>query len=185
MYSFNNDLYYEASDWLRNGRIQNAILTQFRRLKNTEIKSSSGIVRSKIPGLKSLGEYSFLKEVSASGHVVVGSCCSLFNLNVSGNINIGNFCTINGPGAIISDENSVKIGRFVSIAPFCYMQTYNHRIDCLSSFNLHKNIFSKPGCINITREGSNSQDSTSKGGIVIGNDVWIGTKVVTPKHPLR
>ncbi|MEP1201238.1 CatB-related O-acetyltransferase [Tateyamaria sp.] len=173
-----NIIFEEANNAIRRSQIFNLFVTQLRRRKKKGIARSSSILNSKIPGLASLGENSSLYNVTISGCVNIGGYCAISESVLSGEISIGNHTTINSKTRVISGDAGVSIGNFCSIAPDCYIQAYNHNIRCLSTFNMQKNIFSQPDGINKSREGSNSRDSVSKGKVVIGSDVWIGTKSI-------
>jgi virginiamycin A acetyltransferase len=84
------------------------------------------------------------------------------------NIEIGEYTSLNGPNTdVVSDIFPVKIGSFCSIARNVSIQEANHFTERASTYHVLKNIF------------NNSNDNnTSKGEIVIGNDVWIGTQSV-------
>ena len=169
------DISEELKDAFRSSRLLNFILTQKRKLKNTKITSSSTIVFSKIPGLYALGEHSLIKGSTVSGDVDIGEQCAILKTAISGKVTIGDYTTVNSETKIIGGAAGVSIGKFCSVAPRCYFQTYNHDIRSLASYNMHKNVFSRGGEPNKIREGDNNKDSVSKGGIRIGNDVWIGT----------
>ena len=75
--------------------------------------------------------------------------------NLNGNIHIGSNTTINEFSIIQSNEGSIKIGHNVRIAPFVKIFAENH-------------IFSDNSKA-ICEQGLSSK------GIIIGNNVWIGT----------
>lgn len=94
------------------------------------------------------------------GNIVVGSDCYISAgaqlLTHGGNIEIGNNCTIN-PYSIVYGQGGVKIGNYVRIASHCTIVPANH-------------IFDNPDEL-IYLQG------LSKKGIVIEDDVWLGTGV--------
>ena len=111
----------------------------------------------------------YLKGVNIKGNVSVGPGCSLKFIEINGNVTIGRSTTINGPNVqILSKIHPVTIGNFCSIARDVTIQEYNHRTDRLSTYYIEKNLFG----------GKNDQEISSKGSIAIGNDVWIGAKVI-------
>lgn len=72
------------------------------------------------------------------------------------NISIGNNSGI-GKNSYLSAEDTITIGENVMIGPELYIYTSNHEAkrDCLM---IHQNMIKAP--------------------VVIGNDVWIGTRVI-------
>lgn len=89
---------------------------------------------------------------------------------ISGQVEIEKFTSINGPNTdIYAKINRVKIGSFCSIARNVSIQEFNHRTDTLTTYFINKNIF---------KEGSFTKEISSKGDIIIGNDVWVGAHSV-------
>jgi acetyltransferase-like isoleucine patch superfamily enzyme len=76
-----------------------------------------------------------------------------------GKISIGEQSSIGSNCRIATNEGQIAIGREVFIAAFCYIGGGNHRFDRTD--------------ISIVRQGSQS-----KGGVTIGDDVWIGSNCV-------
>ena len=92
-------------------------------------------------------------------HTVIDSFVKIKMAGGSGNIEIGNYCFINS-GCVIYSGNGVKIGNHVSIAANSTLASTNHEY-IRRDFLIQSQGF-RP----------------SKGGIVIGNDVWIGANCV-------
>lgn len=91
------------------------------------------------------------------------------DVRVSGDIFIGEYTSIFGPNTqIYAKINSIRIGKFCSIARNVTFQEYNHSVDHLSTSMINSTIFSRESICDIS----------SKGDIVIGNDVWIGAHTV-------
>jgi len=94
-----------------------------------------------------------------------------FNNSVycSDNVELGKYVSINGPGTRISARiNKIKIGSFTSIASNTILQEYYHNYNRISTYYINKNI----------NESKNNKDIYSKGSIIIGEDVWIGSNCV-------
>lgn len=86
-----------------------------------------------------------------------------------GKINIGRFVNIFGPGTIISSiKSNIYISDFVSIGQNVSIQDSNHRLDRASTTFATRDIYG----------GSVMDDVTSKGDIIIEEDVWIGSNSV-------
>lgn len=99
-------------------------------------------------------------------HISMGEGCKLINCNVRGNVELGRFVSICGPGTRLSSAiNKIIIGNFVSIAQNVDIQEFNHRTDKISSYFMARNIFDE----------SLEYDILSKGDIIIEDDVWIGS----------
>lgn len=103
------------------------------------------------------------------GKLTTSHGCKLDNIVCSGNIELGRFVSINGPGTRISSRLSgIKIGSFTSIASNVIIQEDYHRYDKISTYFMNRNIF----------KGDIDIDITTKGPIIIEEDVWIGSNTV-------
>lgn len=104
-----------------------------------------------------------------TGKIVTGKGCRFQNVYCSGNLELGKFVSINGPGTRVASKiNGVKIGSFTSIASNVIIQEDYHRFDKISTYLMNKNIFNSEV----------KHDLTSKGRIVIEEDVWIGSNSI-------
>lgn len=103
------------------------------------------------------------------GNVKVGPNCKFINevhIEAHSSVELGKNNSINGPGtSIVSRINPIKIGSFCSIARGVDIQEYNHHINRPSTYYIFNNVFK-----------IKNKDTTSKGPIIIGNDVWIGAQ---------
>lgn len=87
-------------------------------------------------------------------------------INAQKTLSVGRYTSINGPGTtILSIHNGIEIGSFCSIARGVDFQEYNHPLDRASTYFIFKNFFNE-----------SRRETTSRGGIYVGNDVWIGAK---------
>ena len=104
-----------------------------------------------------------------SGKVIIGDYSKIIEARIAGNVSIGRWTTFNGPNSdIFAHVNKVRIGNFCSIARNVSIQEYNHIFDRATSYFVHLNVFGE----------KMENDISSKGDIIIGNDVWIGTQSV-------
>ena len=76
-----------------------------------------------------------------------------------GTINIDSFSSIGSNCRISTAEGNIKIGKYVFLAAFCYIGGGNHK--------------SNRTDIPIAKQGFES-----KGGVTIGDDVWLGANCV-------
>jgi len=76
-----------------------------------------------------------------------------------GTINIDSFSSIGSNCRISTAEGNIKIGKYVFLAAFCYIGGGNHKSDRTD--------------IPIAKQGFES-----KGGVTIGDDVWLGANCV-------
>lgn len=113
-----------------------------------------------------------LKGAFIQGKVSIGKHAKIINgvfINARSSVFIDSFTSINGPGTdIICQINSVRIGKFCSIARGVNVQEFNHATDRPTTYYIEQNIFNKP----------QNTDIQSSGSIEIGNDVWIGAQCV-------
>jgi acetyltransferase-like isoleucine patch superfamily enzyme len=99
--------------------------------------------------------------------VVIGERCLIHGAYIAGAVLIGDNSSLWGPGIhVLAGINTIKIGKFCSIAHGVTIQEYNHDHSRTTSYFLHKNVFG----------GNMNDDIVSKGPIIIGNDVWMGAK---------
>lgn len=99
----------------------------------------------------------------------MGYGCMIENVYGYGNIELGNYVSISGPGTILhSESGKISIGSFSSIAENVSIQEFNHCKDRPTTYAVQYNIFNK----------QIEKDVESKGDIVIEEDVWIGSNVV-------
>lgn len=96
-------------------------------------------------------------------------CRFLGEINISKNVNIDRFTSINGPATRIAAMiHPVFIGSFCSIASSVVIQEYYHDHRRVTTYYISKNICN----------GDKLHDNISKGPIVIEDDVWIGSNSV-------
>lgn len=116
----------------------------------------------------------FLKNVSLDKAFIGRSvkisegCCFYEDPIVFGNVEIGRYTSINGPATrIFAKINKIKIGSFCSIASNVIIQEYNHNSKLLTTYDILPHVFNS----------KNECAYTSKGDIIIEDDVWIGSTV--------
>ena len=118
---------------------------QWRNLKNIDLGSAH------------IGGDVFLSE----------GCCFYDRPILFGNVHVGRYTSINGPGTrICAQEKYVKIGAFCSIASNVIIQEYNHKIDSVTTYNILSHICNEDTIVE------------SKGPIIIEDGVWIGSNAV-------
>lgn len=111
-------------------------------------------------------EYPIKITKSSIGNLKMKEGCKITNSICSGNIELGRFVSINGPGTRISSRlEGIKIGDFSSIASNVVIQEDYHDYNRVSSYFFNQNIF---------KEDIKS-DIFTKGKIIIEEDVWIGS----------
>ncbi len=99
----------------------------------------------------------------------IGNKCYIEHAKIYGNVYIGNYVSISGPGTIIHSGNSaIKIGNFVSIAENVSIQGFNHKSKRPTTCPILFKVF----------EEDFSEDIDSKGDIIIQDDVWVGSNAV-------
>lgn len=137
--------------------------------ENVIINAFSKIFFSKCNGKVIVGERTQIIKSHLSGDINIGEHCKIYESTLSGNIQIGKYTSLWGPNLdIYTAENTVKIGNFCSIARNVSFQTFNHNQKKLTSYFIGQNFFNEKW----------ENEKVSKGNIVIGNDVWIGTQCV-------
>ena len=119
-----------------------------------------------------IGKDVTIKSSTLSGFINIGEGSRIVqgvSLITKSKIEIGRYTTINGPNTdVISAINDVRIGSFCSIARNVSFQEFNHDYNNFTTYFIKKNLIGK----------KNSDSITSKGDIIIENDVWVGTHCV-------
>lgn len=99
----------------------------------------------------------------------IGHGCFIEYATCYGNIELGNFVSISGPGTILHSEiGKIRIGSFSSIAENVSIQEFNHRIEKPTTSAIKHLLY----------QNDIENDFNSKGNIEIGEDVWIGSNAV-------
>ena len=144
-----------------------------KRLKHKIFKSIYQLLRfgNFMPSTSqiSLGKDVKLYGSRLDGNISIGEGVRVARCELYGTIEVGRYTSINGPNTdVVADGGKVTIGQFCSIARHVSMQVSNHAMSRATTYPIFKNVF-KEKC---------DDEFTSKGNIVIGNDVWIGTHSV-------
>lgn len=130
----------------------------------------TNIIASRVSKLVKVPASSRVQYSEISEGVSIGERCVIHKSVLQGTIKIGDNTTINGPGTEFHGVSSgIEIGKFCSIARHTAMQDHNHDVNHITTYFIKHNVFNEP---------SRKNDMISKGKIVIGNDVWIGTQSV-------
>lgn len=150
---------------------KNTNITESSLTGTVNMNRNSKILDSTLSGSITIAENSIVKGAKINGNFVAGENLKLLGEGISiyGNVEVGRFTSLNGPNFdIYSRLNKVVIGSFCSVARNVAFQEYSHRTDRISTYYFNNNVFKE-----------NMQDDIcSKGDIIVGNDVWIGTQSV-------
>ena len=130
--------------------------------------SRSNIKRSSVENVRLINKLALIEDSKIFGNVKVGEGVWIHNCLIQGpSIEIGRNSSINGPGTdIMGFINDIKIGSFCSIARNVTIQEYDHNPKLCATYPITGHLFGK----------KEEHGLTSKGSVIIGNDVWIGTK---------
>lgn len=137
---------------------------------NVIISSNVKLVNCLISGNIKIEENASISDAQIQGSVLISNNVRILGgVSLYGEIEIGRNTTLNGPNTDLRCAlNKISIGNFCSIARNVVFQEYNHDITRMTSYLLKRNLEKK----------TFKEDIISKGAIVIGNDVWIGTHSV-------
>ncbi|MBS2098541.1 CatB-related O-acetyltransferase [Carboxylicivirga linearis] len=139
--------------WLFN-KLKSALLSQNYHSPSTKLTLGEGC--------KCYGNY-------FDGNINIGDNSQLLRSELHGTINIGKFCSLNGPNLdIYAGNGSVNIGNFCSIARNVSFQVESHNSQKLTTYLIFKNVFQE----------ENTSEILKRGIINIGHDVWIGSHTV-------
>lgn len=96
----------------------------------------------------------------------IGEGTKISRAMILGDVTLGRYVSIFGPGTIVSSVlNSIEIGPFTSIGQGVHIQDSYHNYHRATSYLIRKNIFKEDPM----------KDFISKGKVIIGRDVWIGS----------
>jgi virginiamycin A acetyltransferase len=99
----------------------------------------------------------------------IGEGCVISEARCYGEIVLGKFVTITGPGTIIKSlKEKIYIGSFTSIGQNVCIVDFNHSFGRVSS-SFISHLLLKESYLN---------DIQTKGPVIIGEDVWIGSNTV-------
>lgn len=141
----------------------------FNRSNNKNQNIVNNIIDSKIQKPSFIESTAVIQHSELRGLVKVGDRSLINKCLLDGNIHIGSNTTINGPGTeFYSIEHPIKVGNFCSIARGTAVQEHNHNFNSITTYFIKYRVFNEKYGV----------DAVSKGGITIGNDVWIGTQSV-------
>lgn len=130
-----------------------------KRLKEQNFVSTNTII----------GKNTYLSGSKIEGDIIIGRDVKIHQAHLWGKVRIGNHTSIWGPNIVITAKfHPINIGNFCSIARNVSIQEYNHKVDNVSTYHVHHNIFG----------GRLDDDISSNGSIDIGHDVWIGAGAV-------
>ena len=124
----------------------------------------------KISGESFISPKATLRNTKLSGFIKIEEGCKVLDgvrVDAGAEVSIGRYTSIMGPNTDIKSYiYPVEIGAFCSIARNVAIQEFNHKLNNLTTYHIHQNIFN----------ADRKKDIYSKGPVEIGNDVWIGTQ---------
>lgn len=144
------------------------LLKIFGRFRGYKIDFKSQVSKNFILSLINNSKKEYVNIISSSkiGNMEIGYGCKIKNAECTGNIKLGNFISINGPATRISSHKDfIEIKSFTSIASNVVIQEHSHNYNRLTTYYIFSNLFKE----------KNLNEITSKGPIIIEEDVWIGS----------
>ena len=138
--------------------------------QKNRIQENYPLIRnSKITNYGLISPEAQITESKIFGDIPIGKGCYLESVTLFGNVYIDQYTSLNGPGTdFIAPVNSIRIGKFCSIARGTSFQENLHNYEKITTYFIRQRIFKEPLFV----------DSISKGDIIVGNDVWIGAQCV-------
>jgi virginiamycin A acetyltransferase len=141
----------------------------FGKLAFRKSSAYPNIINSIVSHPHMISNQSRIENSALSGEIHFAEKSYVENGKINGKVQIGRYTSINGPNTdIYALKTHVKIGNFCSIARNVSIQEYNHILQRCSSYFIMHHVFNEDFLNEIE----------SKGPIIIGNDVWIGTQSV-------
>ena len=146
------------------------LMRSFHRFSNSVSYPGYPFIKNSIiESINLVSPKAIIKGSELHGNVSVSDSAKIIDARIFGNVAVGRHTTFNGPNSDIwALINYVRIGNFCSIARNVSIQEYDHIFDRITSHFIHANVLGE----------KMEKDIVSKGDIIIGNDVWIGTQSV-------
>lgn len=134
------------------------------------LQEPHSIVNSNLKGTISIAQHTTIQESKLKGTFTIGANNKINGATLLGVVTTGKFTSLWGPNLDIysSVEAPVFIGNFCSIARNVTFQTFNHNFKKPTSYFIGQNFFNEKW----------KDEKVTKGGIILKNDVWIGTHSV-------
>jgi acetyltransferase-like isoleucine patch superfamily enzyme len=99
----------------------------------------------------------------------VNEGCKISEARCYGDISLGRFVTVTGPGTVINSiKEEISIGSFSSIGQNVCIVDFNHSFERITSSFINNKIF----------KDKVSSEVKTKGPVIIEEDVWIGSNSV-------
>ena len=99
----------------------------------------------------------------------VNEGCKISDARCYGDISLGRFVTITGPGTVVNSiKEEINIGSFSSIGQNVCIVDFNHSFERITSSFINNKIF----------KDKVSNEVKTKGPVIIEEDVWIGSNSV-------
>jgi virginiamycin A acetyltransferase len=157
---------------MASGLTVSRVVARLMRLKRELVarRTHRWVVNSFVTDFSAIDRTARISRSKLYTTVEVGPEAALDDCNIGGHarVTIGARSILTGPVRIIAEVNPVSIGRFCSLAPETILWEPLHDMERLSSYYIFGTFFGE----------SWKRDVISKGPIDIGNDVWLGAKVV-------
>jgi len=140
------------------------------KVDNAElVDKDARVVGSILCGNVVVSACAMIRDSELTGDVTIEPYVKVVDACIKGKVRIGYHSSFVGPNSdVVSRVNEITIGRYTSVARNVSIQEYNHKVDCLSTYYVRKNILGE----------RLYPDIESKGSIHVGNDVWIGAHTV-------
>ena len=153
------------------GEIRENVQIEYSSLKgNNYINKNVKIHQSEIKGEVKIDSNCKIEKSILSGQILIGEGCKIDQINLYGTIKVGKYTSLMGPNSdlITNNDLSIVIGNFCSIARNVSLQTFNHNSNKITTYFIGRNLFKEKW----------DNETISKGGITLENDIWIGTHCV-------
>lgn len=150
--------------------IARRILKKILNENNSSVGPNPNFIDSKIQRPDLINSSARIYYSDISGNVKIGHKCLIHKVQIYGNVQIGNYTSLNGPNTDLhSIIHPISIGSFCSVARGTFFYEPTHDYSRCTSYYIHHHFFGEK-----TREA----DVVSKGPIIVGNDVWIGAQTI-------
>ncbi len=148
-------------------KIASPILNYMLKAKKHIIVSDSSVDYALLKNVNAAGtkEYPVTINGSKIGNIEFGEGCRFFDCVCHGTVRLGRFVTFAGPGVkVCGNVEGISIGSFTSVGANVTIQEGEHNTSKITTYFINRNVIK-----------NRVPEETSKGKIVICEDVWIGS----------
>lgn len=153
--------------------IKQLLLTRFssvlglRRRFYPSVSDAATLTKSKINRKSSVGSGTVITHSKIGKECIIGKNCEINLVNFTNNVTVNDGTVFWNGASIHAQGASVEFGSYSSIAKGLEVYCYGHKYTTPSTYYVNKRFYGK----------DSGFDRTEPKSVIIGSDVWIGSRV--------